>query len=141
MTDFRDAATTSELTGGSRKVIDIDDHEVLLLADGDDYHAISNICTCVTSVVGHPKPIDSADPHTHGGRLERLEEGDVSDGQIECPRHHSRFDLKTGKPRSGSAEIPLHTYEVRVDGNQIRVAEMADHERHFYNDEGESDRP
>lgn len=141
MTDFRNAGTTAELAGGARKVIEIDDHEVLLLADGDHYYAVNNICTCVTSVVGHPRPSDSIDPHTYGGRLERLQDGEVRDGQIECPRHHSVYDLKTGKPRSGSAEVPLNTYEVRVSGDELQVAEMADHERHFYNDEGESERP
>ncbi|MDX1570545.1 MAG: Rieske 2Fe-2S domain-containing protein [Xanthomonadales bacterium] len=141
MTEFLNAGNTDELSGGGRKVIEINDHEVLLLKDGGNYHAVSNICTCITAVVGHPQPVDSSDPHTHGGRLARLEEADVRDGGIECPEHHSRYDLRTGKPLSGAAEIPLDTYEVRVSDKQLEVAEMADAERHFYNDDGESARP
>jgi 3-phenylpropionate/trans-cinnamate dioxygenase ferredoxin subunit len=47
-----------------------------------------------------------------------LAEGEVFDHVVECPRHGSEFDLRTGEPLSLPATRPVATYEVLVeDGN------------------------
>ena len=52
-----------------------------------------------------------------------LSEGevDVDDETIECPRHGSTFDLRTGKPRSLPATLPIVTFPVKVEGETILV--------------------
>jgi 3-phenylpropionate/trans-cinnamate dioxygenase ferredoxin subunit len=52
-----------------------------------------------------------------------LSEGevDVDDVTIECPRHGSTFDLRTGKPRSLPATLPVVTFPVKVEGDQILI--------------------
>ncbi len=52
-----------------------------------------------------------------------LSEGevDVDDVTIECPRHGSTFDLRTGKPRSLPATLPVVTFPVKVEGEQILI--------------------
>ena len=40
---------------------------------------------------------------------------------VECPRHGSLFDLNTGKPRTLPAYRPVATFEVRVDGDEIKL--------------------
>jgi 3-phenylpropionate/trans-cinnamate dioxygenase ferredoxin subunit len=52
-----------------------------------------------------------------------LSEGevDVDDVTIESPRHGSTFDLRTGKPRSLPATLPVVTFPVKVEGDQILI--------------------
>jgi 3-phenylpropionate/trans-cinnamate dioxygenase ferredoxin subunit len=40
---------------------------------------------------------------------------------IECPRHGSRFDLRTGKPLNLPAYVPVDTFAVSVDDGVIKV--------------------
>jgi 3-phenylpropionate/trans-cinnamate dioxygenase ferredoxin subunit len=47
-----------------------------------------------------------------------LAEGEVYDTEVECPRHGSEFDLRTGEPLSLPATRPVPVYEVTIeDGN------------------------
>ena len=41
--------------------------------------------------------------------------------QIECPRHGSTFDLRTGEPCSLPATQPVAVYDVVVDGDTVSV--------------------
>jgi len=52
-----------------------------------------------------------------------LSEGevDVEDETIECPRHGSVFDLRSGKPRSLPATLPIVTFPVKVEGDTIMI--------------------
>lgn len=48
-----------------------------------------------------------------------LSEGDVFGDCVECPLHGAEFDLKTGRPRTLPAVIPVPTYPVKVEGNDV----------------------
>ena len=52
-----------------------------------------------------------------------LSEGevDVEDETIECPRHGSVFDLRTGRPRSLPATLPVLSFPVKVEGDTILI--------------------
>jgi len=50
-----------------------------------------------------------------------LSSGDVASGEITCALHGARFDLATGAPRALPAVMPVKTYEVRVEGDDIQV--------------------
>ena len=50
-----------------------------------------------------------------------LSEGDVEDGAIECWRHGSRFDLRSGTVLNPPAVEPVPVYPTRVDGGQVYV--------------------
>jgi 3-phenylpropionate/trans-cinnamate dioxygenase ferredoxin subunit len=52
-----------------------------------------------------------------------LSEGEVwaEDLELECPRHGSTFDLRTGEPCSLPATRPVPTYEVEVSGDEVAV--------------------
>jgi 3-phenylpropionate/trans-cinnamate dioxygenase ferredoxin component len=64
------------------------------------YYAIDDVCT-------------------HDGGP--LDQGEVFEHQIECPRHGARFDVRTGKALTLPAIFPIKTYPVRVEGNDILV--------------------
>ena len=44
------------------------------------------------------------------------------DYDVECPRHGSEFDVRTGRPASLPATRPVPTYEVRVEDGVVMVA-------------------
>jgi 3-phenylpropionate/trans-cinnamate dioxygenase ferredoxin subunit len=56
------------------------------------------------------------------------DEGELLDGEldeagctIECPRHGSRFDLRTGKPLNLPAYVPVDTFPVSVRDGVIKI--------------------
>jgi nitrite reductase/ring-hydroxylating ferredoxin subunit len=48
-----------------------------------------------------------------------LSYGDVADGQIFCPMHGGAFDIRTGKPTELPCRLPLKTYAVVIDGEDL----------------------
>jgi 3-phenylpropionate/trans-cinnamate dioxygenase ferredoxin subunit len=56
------------------------------------------------------------------------DDGPLAEGDFEpeemvviCPRHGSRFDLRTGRPLSLPAYIPVDTFAVKVEDGIVRV--------------------
>lgn len=52
----------------------------------------------------------------------RLSKGEVCNGEIVCPAHGARFDIKTGKNLCMPAVTPVKTYPVRIDGERVLVS-------------------
>ena len=52
-----------------------------------------------------------------------LVEGTLDQGSctVECPRHGSRFDLKTGRPLSLPAYEPVDTFPVIIENETIKL--------------------
>jgi 3-phenylpropionate/trans-cinnamate dioxygenase ferredoxin subunit len=50
-----------------------------------------------------------------------LAEGEVFDMSVECPRHGSEFDLRTGAPSSLPATSPVPTYDVSIEDGTVYV--------------------
>lgn len=50
-----------------------------------------------------------------------LSEGDVEDHTIECWRHGSRFDLRSGAVLNLPAVVPVATYPARIVGAVVQV--------------------
>ena len=40
---------------------------------------------------------------------------------VECPRHGSLFDLRSGRPRTLPAYLPVETFPVRVEDGTIKM--------------------
>jgi len=94
-------AKVGEIPPGGVKVLRIGDQEIAVFNLSGAYHAMDDICT-----------------HDGGPLAEGVIEGDV----IECPRHGARFDIRTGAVLGMPATLPVTTYPVRVEGDQIQVA-------------------
>jgi 3-phenylpropionate/trans-cinnamate dioxygenase ferredoxin subunit len=60
-----------------------------------------------------------ADVCTHDGAP--LDQGELLDSKIECPRHGAQFDIKTGKALTLPAVRPVKTYPVRVENGRVEV--------------------
>jgi len=56
---------------------------------------------------------------THAGAT--LADGFVIDGQIECPAHQGRFDIRTGKATCSPACAHLQTYPTKVENGNVYI--------------------
>jgi 3-phenylpropionate/trans-cinnamate dioxygenase ferredoxin subunit len=97
---FVKAATASDVPPGRVKVVQVEEEEVALCNVGGAIYAVANVCT-----------------HDDGP----LGEGCLLGAEIECPRHGARFDVRTGAVRSLPAIMPIPTFEVKVEGDDIWV--------------------
>ena len=48
-------------------------------------------------------------------------EFDVEEGVAICPRHGARFDIRTGRPLTLPAVLPVETFPVRVEDGRVLV--------------------
>lgn len=99
MADFEQVATVDEINPGERLSVFVDDIPVLLVQNDDgSYLAVEDVCT-------------------HDGQP--LTDGPIENGEIVCPRHGARFDLKTGEAKCMPATSGVPTYDVKIEGNDI----------------------
>lgn len=71
---------------------------------------------CVSLADGLPRAIEDRCPH----RDAALSGGLVQDGVVTCPGHFRRFDLRTGRCLTQTAEA-VTTYPCRVTGGWVHV--------------------
>jgi len=57
---------------------------------------------------------------THDGG--DLDQGELDGCRIMCPRHGAFFDVTTGAALSLPAILPVRTYALRVDGDDVYLA-------------------
>ena len=52
-----------------------------------------------------------------------LAEGDFDPAActVECPRHGSLFDLRSGRPKTLPAYVPVETFEARVEDGKVKL--------------------
>ena len=96
--DFVKVASVSDVPEGTVKVVQSGIHKVALCNSGGEFYAVADLCS-----------------HDNGP----LGEGELLDGEIECPRHGARFDIRTGKALCLPAVLPIPTYAVQVRGSEI----------------------
>jgi len=91
-----------ELASGEVRRFEVAGVAVALVRIGDDFYALADRC----SHEDYP-----------------LSEGEVfaEDCTLECARHGSTFDLRTGEPCSLPATVPVAVYEVDVRGDEVAV--------------------
>lgn len=101
MGEFKKVAVVADVPAGSMKAVQTRHRRLVLCNVGGIYYAVADECT-------H----DGAPIST--GRLFRE--------QLVCPRHGARFNVKTGLVEAPPAVVPLETFEVKVDGEDIWIA-------------------
>lgn len=101
MPDFVRVASASDLPAGEMLIVQVDGNEVALGSVDGQIYAFGNECT-----------------HRGGPLGEGILEGDT----VECPWHQGRFNIKTGEVLDAPPSDPVPTYQVRVEGDDIKVA-------------------
>lgn len=97
---LRPVAKLSEIPEGKTHKVTVDRHGVLLCNVGGQIFAIEDVCT-------------------HDGG--ELDQGELEGSRIMCPRHGAIFDVTNGAALTPPAVMPVATYGVRVDGDDIYV--------------------
>ena len=94
--------SVSEFPPGSMKVVEWEDLEIGVFNCNGEILAIEDRCS-----------------HDNG----TLVEGTLDQEKctVECPRHGSEFDLRTGKPVTLPAYVPVDTFPVTIEGDKIKV--------------------
>ena len=101
MAEFVRVAGRGDVPAGEMLIVEIEGEEIVLANVDGQIYAFGNGCT-----------------HRGGPLGEGLLEGD----EVECPFHQGRFNVKTGEAVQEPPTEPVPTYEVQVEGDDIRVA-------------------
>jgi 3-phenylpropionate/trans-cinnamate dioxygenase ferredoxin subunit len=102
MSDWITVARKSEIPEGGHKLVELDGRQVAVFNVKGEFLAIEDVCT-------------------HDG-AELADEGELEGDAIVCPRHGAKFCLRTGAVLEPPAYEPVRIFEVRVEGDEIRLA-------------------
>lgn len=94
------AADRSALSDGEVIGVIVEGREIALYEMDGEVYATDDVCT-----------------HAYA----KLSDGWMEKGEIECPLHAGRFDIKTGKATAPPCIDDVKTHAVRVDGDEIQV--------------------
>jgi 3-phenylpropionate/trans-cinnamate dioxygenase ferredoxin subunit len=85
---------------GSAKVYEVNGRTVAVCNVGGDLFAVDDVC-----------------PHDEGS----LDQGALEGFEIECPRHGARFDVRSGEVTALPAVLPIDTFKVRLEGDDVEI--------------------
>jgi len=102
VTPIIDVCPLDDLPPGATRIVEHEDLEIGVFNCGGELLAIEDRCS-----------------HDDGP----LAEGTFSEADctVECPRHGSLFDLRTGKPKTLPAYVPVETFPVLVEDGLIKL--------------------
>jgi 3-phenylpropionate/trans-cinnamate dioxygenase ferredoxin subunit len=102
MPQIIEVCPVNELKPGERRLVEWEDLEIGVFNCGGSLYAIEDRCS-----------------HDNGP----LAEGEFDEERctVECPRHGSLFDLKTGNPMTLPAYVPVDTFPVIIDQGTIKL--------------------
>jgi 3-phenylpropionate/trans-cinnamate dioxygenase ferredoxin subunit len=100
---LHEVARTTDIPEGEARRFVVERIEIAVANMGDgEFLAVDDICS-----------------HAEASLSEG--EVDLDDETIECPRHGSTFDLRSGRPRTLPATVPVATFPVKVEGDTILI--------------------
>jgi len=97
---FQSVARRDDVPPETTKRVVVDSTEVLICNVEGAFYAIEDVCT-------------------HDGG--QLDQGELEGERIMCPRHGAYFDVKTGAALTLPAVLPVRTFPVRIEGDEIQV--------------------
>jgi len=102
VSEIIEVCPVDELQPGQRRLVEWEDLEIGVFNCGGNLYAIEDRCS-----------------HDDGPLAEG--EFDEQACTVECPRHGSLFDLKTGKPMTLPAYVPVDTFPVIIENETIKL--------------------
>jgi 3-phenylpropionate/trans-cinnamate dioxygenase ferredoxin component len=94
--------SAEELADGEMRLVEVNGEKIGVFNCGGELLAIEDRCS-----------------HDDGPLAEG--ELDAETCTVECPRHGSLFDLRTGKPKTLPAYVPVRTFAARVEENEVKL--------------------
>ena len=102
MPQIIDVCSLSELGPGEKRLVAWEDLEIGVFNCNGTVYAIEDRCS-----------------HDDGPLVEG--EFNPATCTVECPRHGSRFDVTTGKPKTLPAYVPVDTFAVIIEDDTIKL--------------------
>lgn len=93
-------ATIDEMADERVKCVEVEGQKIALFDVEGEFYALSDTCT-----------------HRGGP----LSEGDLAGGEVTCPWHGARFDVRTGAVIGPPASIDVKSYPVKVTGKDVLI--------------------
>jgi len=100
MARFVRVCGTADVPEGMVGYAEVDGLRLAICRQDGEFYALDDICT-------------------HDGGP--LDQGSLQGFNIECPRHGAKFDIRTGRVTALPAIIPIGTYEVKIEGDDVLV--------------------
>ena len=101
-TNTVDVCPAAELRPGQSRLVDVNGVRIGVFNAEGELYAIEDRCS-----------------HDDGPLAEGPFDPDTC--TVECPRHGSLFDLRSGRPRTLPAYLPVETFPVRVEDGTIKM--------------------
>ena len=102
MPEIIEVCPVQDLKPGERCLVEWEDVEIGVFNCGGTLYAIEDRCS-----------------HDNGPLAEG--EFDEQSCTVECPRHGSLFDIKTGEPKTLPAYAPVDTFPVIIEDDKIKL--------------------
>ena len=90
----------SEVPPGTARVFEVAGRAIAVCNVDGQLYAIDDVCT-----------------HDGGS----LDQGELEGHEIECPRHGARFDVRTGEVSALPAVLPVDSFPINLDGEDIEI--------------------
>lgn len=100
MAEFVRVAAAKDIPPGGAAIVETDGRTIAVFNVDGEFYAIDDTCT-------HEEASLSA--------------GERSGEIVTCPKHGSRFNVRTGRVLSLPAVVPVNTYPVKVEEGQILI--------------------
>lgn len=100
MKNWMKVGPVDELPAGSMKSVSIGNRRVVVYHADDGFYAVADECS-----------------HDYAA----ISTGHVKDGQIVCPRHGARFDIRTGEVKAPPAIVGIDTFETKVEQGNVFI--------------------
>jgi 3-phenylpropionate/trans-cinnamate dioxygenase ferredoxin subunit len=99
------AGRIDQIPAGRVKLVEDGDLRIAVCNVDGQFYAIEDVCT-------------------HDGGP--LDQGELEGDEIECPRHGARFNVRTGEATLMPAVMPVRTYPIKIEANQVYVSTEPD---------------
>ena len=100
MDQYVKACELSDVPPGIIFPIDVGEKNLMIVNHDGKIYALDRMCTHETA---------------------DLSNGFLTDSEVTCPLHLSKFNLKTGDVQNPPATIPLKTYKLKIEGTTVYV--------------------
>ncbi len=98
--EFTPVAREADIPAGEMRSFQVGGEDIAVANVDGAFHAFGDVCT-----------------HAHCS----LSDGDLDGTTVTCACHGSEFDVTSGEVRGGPAAEPVDSYEVRIEGGEIRI--------------------
>jgi 3-phenylpropionate/trans-cinnamate dioxygenase ferredoxin component len=101
MAEFETVLKTSDLAPGQMQGVTVDGMDIVVANVEGRFCAFGGIC-----------------PHEDAP----LADGDLYGDVVTCPWHFTEFNVLTGEALEGLTDEPIPVFEVRIEGDDVKVA-------------------